>query len=85
VAEVGSVLARAGAPRTGWDLSDGSGLSIYNRVSPRAMVALLRWASAQNWGEAWRATFPIAGWTARSPAGSAARRSSAACSPRPAR
>jgi len=61
VAEVGSVLARAGAPRTGWDLSDGSGLSVYNRVSPRAMVALLRWASSQNWGEAWRATFPIAG------------------------
>jgi D-alanyl-D-alanine carboxypeptidase/D-alanyl-D-alanine-endopeptidase (penicillin-binding protein 4) len=25
------------------------------------MVALLRWASAQVWGQAWRASFPVAG------------------------
>jgi D-alanyl-D-alanine carboxypeptidase/D-alanyl-D-alanine-endopeptidase (penicillin-binding protein 4) len=61
VAGVESILQRAGAARTGWDLSDGSGLSVYNRLSPRAMVALLRWAAAQSWGRDWRATLPIAG------------------------
>jgi D-alanyl-D-alanine carboxypeptidase/D-alanyl-D-alanine-endopeptidase (penicillin-binding protein 4) len=48
-------------PRTAWDLSDGSGMSTYNRLSPRAVAALLRWAAGQPWGEAWRATFPVAG------------------------
>jgi D-alanyl-D-alanine carboxypeptidase/D-alanyl-D-alanine-endopeptidase (penicillin-binding protein 4) len=36
-------------------------MSTYNRVSPRGVVTLLRWASAQPWGAAWRATFPIGG------------------------
>jgi D-alanyl-D-alanine carboxypeptidase/D-alanyl-D-alanine-endopeptidase (penicillin-binding protein 4) len=61
VARIAAMLAQAGVPRTGWDLSDGSGMSTYNRLSPRAVVALLRWANAQPWGAAWRATFPIAG------------------------
>jgi D-alanyl-D-alanine carboxypeptidase/D-alanyl-D-alanine-endopeptidase (penicillin-binding protein 4) len=61
VAAIAAIMARAGAPRTGWDLSDGSGMSSYNRVSPRAITALLRWAATQPWGAAWRATFPIAG------------------------
>jgi D-alanyl-D-alanine carboxypeptidase/D-alanyl-D-alanine-endopeptidase (penicillin-binding protein 4) len=54
-------MERAGVPRTAWDLSDGSGMSTYNRLAPRAVVALLRWAAAQPWGAAWRATFPVAG------------------------
>ncbi len=61
VAEIAAMLERAGAARTGWDLSDGSGMSTYNRLSPRATVALLRWAAAQPWGAAWRSTFPVAG------------------------
>jgi D-alanyl-D-alanine carboxypeptidase/D-alanyl-D-alanine-endopeptidase (penicillin-binding protein 4) len=61
VARVAAMMERAGAPRTAWDLSDGSGMSTYNRLSPRAVAALLRWAAAQPWGAAWRATFPIAG------------------------
>jgi D-alanyl-D-alanine carboxypeptidase/D-alanyl-D-alanine-endopeptidase (penicillin-binding protein 4) len=61
VAAIEAMLARAGVPRTGWDLSDGSGMSTYNRLSPRTVVALLRWAAAQSWGEAWRGTFPVAG------------------------
>lgn len=61
VAGVAAMMARAGAPRTGWDISDGSGMSTYNRLSPRATVALLRWAAAQPWGEAWRASLPVAG------------------------
>lgn len=61
LAVVGDVVARAGVPRAAWDLSDGSGMSTYNRVSPRAMVTLLRWASGRPWGAAFRATLPVAG------------------------
>lgn len=61
VAAVAAMMERAGVPRTAWDLSDGSGMSTYNRVSPRAVATLLRWAAAQHWGATWRATFPVAG------------------------
>jgi D-alanyl-D-alanine carboxypeptidase/D-alanyl-D-alanine-endopeptidase (penicillin-binding protein 4) len=61
VAAIAAMMRSAGAARTGWDLSDGSGMSSYNRVSPRAVAALLRWAETQSWGAAWRATFPVAG------------------------
>ena len=61
VAVIAAMMERAGVPRTGWDLSDGSGMSTYNRVAPRAVAALLRWAAAQPWGAAWRATLPVAG------------------------
>jgi D-alanyl-D-alanine carboxypeptidase/D-alanyl-D-alanine-endopeptidase (penicillin-binding protein 4) len=61
VAAIEAMLASAGVPRTAWDLSDGSGMSTYNRLGPRAVVALLRWASAQPWGAAWRETLPVAG------------------------
>lgn len=58
---VATMMRQAGAPRTGWDLSDGSGMSTYNRISPRAMIALLRWAATQPWGAAWRNSLPIGG------------------------
>jgi D-alanyl-D-alanine carboxypeptidase/D-alanyl-D-alanine-endopeptidase (penicillin-binding protein 4) len=61
VAAIAAMMSSAGVPRNAWDLSDGSGMSTYNRLSPRAVAALLRWAAAQPWGAAWRATFPIAG------------------------
>jgi D-alanyl-D-alanine carboxypeptidase/D-alanyl-D-alanine-endopeptidase (penicillin-binding protein 4) len=61
VAAIEAMLARAGVPRTGWDLSDGSGMSTYNRLAPRAVVTLLRWATTQPWGAAWRETLPVAG------------------------
>ena len=42
-------------------LSDGSGLSRKDLVTPRAVVQLLRYAAAQPWGELYRTTLPIAG------------------------
>ncbi len=59
---VQALLASAGVPRTGFDFSDGSGMSTYNRVAPRSAVKFLRWVAAQPWGATWRATLPIAGY-----------------------
>lgn len=56
-----ALFDEAGLPREGYDFSDGSGMSTYNRVSPRAAVTLLRWIAAQPWGPAWTASLPIAG------------------------
>jgi serine-type D-Ala-D-Ala carboxypeptidase/endopeptidase (penicillin-binding protein 4) len=61
VAAVEAMMQSAGVDRRGWDLSDGSGMSTYNRMAPRAVAGLLRWAARQPWGTAWRDTFPIAG------------------------
>jgi D-alanyl-D-alanine carboxypeptidase/D-alanyl-D-alanine-endopeptidase (penicillin-binding protein 4) len=58
---VAAMLAKVGVPRSAWGLSDGSGMSSYNRVSPRAVIALLRWVAAQSWGAAWTASLPVAG------------------------
>ncbi|WP_375397235.1 D-alanyl-D-alanine carboxypeptidase/D-alanyl-D-alanine-endopeptidase [uncultured Sphingomonas sp.] len=55
------MLAQAGVPAAGVDLSDGSGMSSYNRVSPRAMVTLLGWIARQPWGARWRASLPVGG------------------------
>lgn len=61
LAVVRAMLERAGIPTREADLSDGSGMSSYNRVAPRGVVALLRWAAGQPWGASWRATFPVGG------------------------
>jgi serine-type D-Ala-D-Ala carboxypeptidase/endopeptidase (penicillin-binding protein 4) len=61
LAAVRAMLAAASVPRSGFDFSDGSGMSTYNRVSPRAAVTLLRWVALQPWGAAWRSTLPVAG------------------------
>jgi serine-type D-Ala-D-Ala carboxypeptidase/endopeptidase (penicillin-binding protein 4) len=60
-ARVTALMTTAGVPRWAWDFADGSGMSSYNRVSPRATVGLLRYSTTQPWGEAWRGTFPVAG------------------------
>ena len=36
-------------------------MSTYNRISPRATVALLRWTASQPWAAAYRASLPIGG------------------------
>lgn len=56
-----AMLDRAGVARSGYDFSDGSGMSSYNRVSPRAAVTLLRWGAEQGWAATWRASLPVAG------------------------
>ncbi|HET9638445.1 MAG TPA: D-alanyl-D-alanine carboxypeptidase/D-alanyl-D-alanine-endopeptidase [Allosphingosinicella sp.] len=61
LAAVRAMLERAGVPRSSYDFSDGSGMSTYNRVAPRGMVIFLRWAAAQPWGAAWRASLPVGG------------------------
>ncbi|HZF41921.1 MAG TPA: D-alanyl-D-alanine carboxypeptidase/D-alanyl-D-alanine-endopeptidase [Sphingomonadaceae bacterium] len=60
-AVVRGMMRQAGVPRTAYDLSDGSGMSTYNRLAPRGVVTFLRWASAQPWGAAWRGTLPVGG------------------------
>jgi D-alanyl-D-alanine carboxypeptidase/D-alanyl-D-alanine-endopeptidase (penicillin-binding protein 4) len=61
LAGVRSMLERAGVPRASVDLSDGSGMSVYNRVAPRGLTTLLRWIAAQPFGAAFRETLPIGG------------------------
>jgi D-alanyl-D-alanine carboxypeptidase/D-alanyl-D-alanine-endopeptidase (penicillin-binding protein 4) len=61
LAAVRAMLQQAGVERSAYDFSDGSGMSTYNRVAPRGMIAFLRWASAQPWGAQWRSGLPIGG------------------------
>jgi len=42
-------------------LYDGSGMSLEDRVAPRAFTQLLAYAARQPWGAAWRETLPVAG------------------------
>lgn len=40
---------------------DGSGMSMDDRIAPRANTQLLAWTARQPWGAAFRATLPVAG------------------------
>jgi serine-type D-Ala-D-Ala carboxypeptidase/endopeptidase (penicillin-binding protein 4) len=42
-------------------LTDGSGLSRKDLVTPRAIVQILRYAAGQPWGEIYRSSLPVAG------------------------
>lgn len=61
VEEIKDMLALAGAAPSAFDIADGAGLSIYNRISPRALTQHLVWASRQSWFGTWRATLPVGG------------------------
>lgn len=56
-----AALAPAALPPGSVSLYDGSGMSSYDRVTPRALVTLLRWGNAQPWATLWRAGLPVAG------------------------
>lgn len=60
-AAVRAMLDRARVERWRYDVADGSGMSSYNRVSPRGVVRFLRWTQSQPWGVAFRATLPVGG------------------------
>ena len=60
-AAVRQLMTQAGVAETSYDFADGSGMSSYNRISPRAAVGLLTWIARQPWSMAWRETLPIAG------------------------
>jgi D-alanyl-D-alanine carboxypeptidase/D-alanyl-D-alanine-endopeptidase (penicillin-binding protein 4) len=61
LAIVEKMLDETGANRMEWDLSDGSGMSVYNRVTPRMMTRFLQWTSRQPWAEDFRSTLAVGG------------------------
>lgn len=52
---------RAGVAPQDFFFYDGSGLSAEDRVTPRALTALLRYAAEQSWGTEFRNTLPVGG------------------------
>jgi D-alanyl-D-alanine carboxypeptidase/D-alanyl-D-alanine-endopeptidase (penicillin-binding protein 4) len=54
-------LIDAGISDSDFFFYDGSGMSMDDRIAPRAYTKLLTYAARQPWGTAWRETFPIAG------------------------
>lgn len=58
---VQAMLSAAGVPESQVSLSDGSGMSTYNRVAPRGTVRLLGWIAKQPWGPQFRASLPVGG------------------------
>ena len=54
-------LVNAGVNDSDFFFYDGSGMSMDDRITPRAYTRLLVYAAKQPWGEAWRNTFPVAG------------------------
>lgn len=61
LAVVRAMLADSGADMRYWEVFDGSGMSAYNRVSPRFMARFLAWTQTQPWGGALKATLPVGG------------------------
>ena len=61
LAAIETMLAELAVERWSWDLWDGSGMSVYNRVTPRTVATLLRWTAQQSWADAFRSTLPVGG------------------------
>lgn len=54
-------LVNAGVSDKDFFFYDGSGMSMDDRITPRAYTKLLSFAAKQTWGDAFRKTLPIAG------------------------
>jgi len=54
-------LVNAGVSDQDFFFYDGSGMSMDDRIAPRANTQLLAWVARQPWGPAFRATLPVAG------------------------
>ena len=54
-------MVGAGVDDNDFFFYDGSGMSMDDRIAPRAMTKLLAYVSRQTWGTAWRETLPVAG------------------------
>ncbi|HEX4287130.1 MAG TPA: D-alanyl-D-alanine carboxypeptidase/D-alanyl-D-alanine-endopeptidase [Terracidiphilus sp.] len=54
-------LINAGVSDQDFFFYDGSGMSMDDRIAPRANTQLLTWTARQPWGAAFRATLPVAG------------------------
>ncbi len=52
---------KVGVPAADVRVADGSGLSVRDSVTPRAMVSLLAYANAAPWASAFHASLPVAG------------------------
>jgi D-alanyl-D-alanine carboxypeptidase/D-alanyl-D-alanine-endopeptidase (penicillin-binding protein 4) len=61
LAVVEAMLAEFGADPASWSLSDGSGMSVYNRVTPRLVAHFLFTASKTPWGERLRESLAVGG------------------------
>jgi D-alanyl-D-alanine carboxypeptidase/D-alanyl-D-alanine-endopeptidase (penicillin-binding protein 4) len=54
-------MVSAGVDDNDFFFYDGSGMSMDDRIAPRAVTRLLTYAARQAWGKEWRNTFPVAG------------------------
>jgi serine-type D-Ala-D-Ala carboxypeptidase/endopeptidase (penicillin-binding protein 4) len=54
-------MINAGVSDQDFFFYDGSGMSMDDRIAPRANTQLLAWTARQPWGAAFRATLPVAG------------------------
>lgn len=54
-------LVNAGVGDNDFFFYDGSGMSMDDRIAPRALTRLLTYAARQPWGAEWKSTLPIAG------------------------
>lgn len=57
----GFLTQKVGAPATSVDVADGSGLSMLDHVTPRAMVDLLGYVHHADWGPVFHASLPVEG------------------------
>jgi D-alanyl-D-alanine carboxypeptidase/D-alanyl-D-alanine-endopeptidase (penicillin-binding protein 4) len=54
-------MISAGVDDNDFFFYDGSGMSMDDRIAPRALTRLLAYAAKQPWGQSWRNTLPVAG------------------------